>query len=297
MLSAMDDGIGTGDGRTWGTLGIAGVGLIGGSIAAAAKSRCLFQRVIGFGRSRERLEDAAARGLIDELAVDYAAASEVDLFVCCLPVDRIGQAVREAARHMAPGTVATDAGSAKAGICREIGSSPSPGVTFVGSHPLAGSEKQGFEHADANLFAGRICVVTPSGTDEPTLTRVIDFWQHLGCRVVRISPGEHDEILARTSHVPHVVAAAVAGGLREGEQQYAASGFRDVTRIAAGDPELWTGILLANRDAVIDEIGHLVERCGAISAALADADSDCLRRLLTSAKARRDAFASRFNHD
>src|SRR5690606_37330381 len=127
-----------------GTLGIAGVGLIGGSIAAAAKARGLSRRIIGFGRSSDRLQQAFRAGLIDEVATDYSAACEVDLFICCLPVDRIAESITSAARHMRPGSIVTDAGSAKHAICQAVGPTPQPRVKFVGSHPLAGSEKQGF---------------------------------------------------------------------------------------------------------------------------------------------------------
>lgn len=278
-----------------GTLGIAGVGLIGGSIAAAVRSRRLAARIIGFGRSKERLDAARQAGLIDEIATGYDAARQIDLFVCCLPVDRIADSVREAAGHMKPGSLITDAGSAKASICEAIGPAPAPGVRFVGSHPLAGSERQGFEHADADLFAGRTCIVTPTGTaDAPAARDAAIFWNQLGSRVVEMSPDEHDEVLARTSHLPHVVSAAVAAGIRAGEEQYAAGGFRDVTRVAGGDPGLWSSILLANRDAMRGEIARHIDRCRAFATALEEADGDELCRLLAQSKARRDAFAESF---
>jgi prephenate dehydrogenase len=277
------------------TLGIAGVGLIGGSISAAAKARGVCRRIVGFGRSRERLEAAARAGLIDDVATSYAAADTVDLFVSCLPVDRIADSIQEATRHMRPGTLATDAGSTKGLICEALGSEPAPGVTFVGSHPIAGSEKQGFEHADGDLFVGRMCVVTPTGAKETTVARIMAFWRQLGCRVVSMAPGEHDQILARTSHVPHVVAAAVAAGLRAGDEDFAGGGFRDVTRIAGGDPELWAAILYANRHCVAEEIERHIERCRELANALNDPRRSNLRTLLADAKARRESFLKTFN--
>jgi prephenate dehydrogenase len=196
---------------------------------------------------------------------------------------------------MKPGSVATDAGSVKGAICADIGESPSPGVTFVGSHPLAGSEKQGFEHADADLFAGRTCVLTPTGREDAEAVEAVEeFWRALGCRVVRMPAGEHDRVLARTSHLPHVAAAAVAAGLRDGEERFAAGGFRDVTRIAGGDPELWAGILVANREAVCEELSAFGERCRAFAAAVSAGDVGELRRLLSDAKVRREAFGEVF---
>ncbi|MBA3314755.1 MAG: prephenate dehydrogenase/arogenate dehydrogenase family protein [Planctomycetota bacterium] len=277
------------------TLGIDGVGLIGGSIAAAVKSRGLCRLVLGFGRSAGRLEIAREEGLIDDCSTDYRAAAKVDLLVCCLPVDRIGDAVRSAAKYMRPGTTVTDAGSVKVAVCAEIGSEPAPGIAFVGSHPLAGSEKQGFEHADAGLFAGRTCIVTPTEmSNASAVSRIAEFWRGLGSNVVTMPPAEHDRIMARTSHVPHAIAAAIAAGLANGEEHFAASGFRDMTRIAGGDPRLWTGILLANREAVSAEMNAFIERCEAISSALASSDAQEVERLLVDGQRRRKAFAETF---
>ena len=272
-------------------LGIAGVGLIGGSIAAAARSRGIASRIIGFGRSEQRLAMARARGLIDAFSTDYAACADVELFICCLPVDRIVDSVREASIHMPVESIATDAGSTKAAICEELGSLVAPGVAFVGSHPLAGSEQQGFEHADANLFAGRLCVLTPSGLEpDGVVERLAAFWEGLGCRTVSQSPEEHDKILARTSHVPHVAAAAVARLAQSDDLPFAAGGFRDTTRIAAGDPDLWTSIFEANRQAIGLELSRVIQSCEAFREALEQEDYETIRRLLAEAKEVRDQF-------
>ena len=272
-------------------LGIAGVGLIGGSIAAAARARMVCSRIIGFGRSAERLRTAQRAGLIDDFSTDYELCRDVDFFVSCLPVDRIAESVRAAGARMSPGSVLTDAGSTKRGLCEGIGVSPSPGTTFVGSHPLAGSERQGFEHADANLFDGRVCVITPSGAESPeAVTRVAEFWAKLGSRVVSLSAAEHDKILARTSHTPHIAAAALASIARGDDLPLAAGGFRDTTRIAAGDPALWTSILLANRAAVEATLDLFLRQCEMFREALQDDDANRLQALLADAKSRRDAF-------
>ncbi|HEX6983739.1 MAG TPA: prephenate dehydrogenase/arogenate dehydrogenase family protein [Planctomycetaceae bacterium] len=292
----MSDATGTSGGAGTGTLGVAGVGLIGGSIAAAVKARGMFGRVIGFGRSVDRLEAALRAGLIDDYATEYGpACRDADLFVSCLPVDRIADSLREAAARMKPGSVVTDAGSVKRSICSAVGPEPAPGVTFVGSHPLAGSERQGFEHADADLFVGRTCVLTPCGGEPAAaVERVASFWRGLGSEVVTLSAGEHDAVLARTSHLPHLVAAAVAAALSEGQERFAAGGFRDTTRIAAGDPDLWASILLGNREAVGEALGEFIGRCEAFRRALAAGDGASLRELLHDAKRRRDAFARVF---
>lgn len=292
----MGDATGMSGGAGTGTLGIAGVGLIGGSIAAAVKARGTFGRVIGFGRSVDRLEAAKRAGLIDDFDVGYERhGGRLDLFVSCLPVDRIAGSIREAASRMPRGSLATDAGSVKRPLCEAVGVEPAAGVTFVGSHPLAGSERQGFEHADAGLFLGRTCVLTPCGSEPAgAVDRVAEFWRSIGGEVTFLPPDEHDAILARTSHLPHVAAAAVAAGMADGHVRFAAGGFRDTTRIASGDPDLWTGILLANRDAVCDALGEFVGRCEAIRRSLDRRDADSLREMLAEAKARRERFAETF---
>lgn len=272
-------------------LGIAGVGLIGGSIAAAARSRGIASRIIGFGRSEQRLAAAVEAGLIDAFSTDYAACAEVELFVSCLPVDRIVESVRQASTFMPPGSIATDAGSTKSAICEQLKGITRPDVTFVGSHPLAGSEQQGFEHADAGLFEGRLCVLTPSGREPAgVVQRLAAFWEGLGCRTVSQSPEEHDKILARTSHVPHVAASAVARLIQSGDLPFAAGGFRDTTRIAAGDPDLWTSILRANRHAIALELGRVIQSCEAFRDALQRGDYESIRRLLAEGKEIRDQF-------
>src|SRR5262249_10509376 len=152
----------------------------------------------------------------------------------------------------------TDAGSTKSAIVAAVEERLPNGVRFVGSHPLAGSEKRGPEFADAELFESRLTVLTPTRrTDEAALEQTAAFWQALGSRVKRMAPEEHDRALAMTSHLPHLTAAALAGILPSALHELTATGFRDTTRVAAGDPVLWTGIFLQNRAAMFDAIGTL----------------------------------------
>jgi prephenate dehydrogenase len=271
-------------------LAIVGVGLIGGSLAAAVKRRGLVPHVIGVGRDRGRLEPARASGLIDSCTADLAAAArEADLIVFCTPVDRIAEGVRAAAAACRPGTLLTDAGSTKQLLCEAVAGSLPSGVEFVGSHPLAGSEKQGFEYADAGLFEGRLCVVTPTAhTSRATVERTTSFWKRIGMRVVEMSPADHDAAVAETSHLPHLVAAALASTLSDNRRELAASGFRDTTRIAAGDPHLWTAILLHNADAVLASLDRFGTSIDDFRAALVGRDAESLRQLLEAGKRRRD---------
>ena len=274
------------------TVAIVGVGLIGGSIGAALRKRGFGGRVLGVGRDEARLERARAAGLIDEALTDLvAAASRSDLIVVCTPVDCIVSHVREAATSCRPGTLITDAGSVKRSICRALDGMLASGVTFIGSHPLAGSEKQGFEHARADLFQGRICVVTPAPkAPADQLARLTAFWESIGFRVRSLSPEEHDCGLARTSHLPHVAAASLASLLSNDDRLLAATGFRDTTRIAAGDPGLWVPILLNNAEPLLQELDRFGARLAEFRQAISTGDGGRLRELLAQAKQARESL-------
>jgi prephenate dehydrogenase len=276
------------------TLTIVGVGLIGGSVGLAARQRGLAGRVVGAGRHQPSLERARQLGAIDEGGLDVAAAvRRAEVTVFCTPVDRIAGQVLEAAAGCAPGTLLTDAGSTKAAIVAAVEGRLPAGVAFVGSHPLAGSEKRGPDHARADLFQGRLTVVTRTGrTDAAALERTCAFWQALGARVKVMGPEEHDRALALTSHLPHLVAAALAGVVPPELHELSATGFRDGTRVAAGDPELWTGIFLHNRPALLDAVGRLLDRVADFKFALLAGDRPALDALLAQAKKVRDALGS-----
>jgi prephenate dehydrogenase len=276
------------------TLTIVGVGLIGGSIGLAAKRRGVAARVLGVGRRQASLDRAVAAGAIDEASLDLAAAvRRAELTVFCTPVDQIAAQVLACAPGCAAGTLLTDAGSTKAAIVSQVEGKLSDGVAFVGSHPLAGSEKKGPEFADANLFQGRLTVVTPTDrTDPQAVERTRAFWQALGARVKVMAPEEHDRALALTSHLPHLAAAALAGILPAGLHELTATGFRDTTRVAAGDPSIWTGIFTQNRAAVLEALRLYEERLDAFRRALQAGEAEALDRLLAQGKQVRDALGS-----
>jgi prephenate dehydrogenase len=273
------------------TVAIAGVGLIGGSIAAALRQRGLSQSIVGLGRNPRRLEAARQAGLIDRAVTDPAAVADADFVVVCTPVDRIAADVLALAAHTGAGALITDAGSVKGTICRELSGRIAPPREFIGSHPLAGSEKFGFEHADARLFEGRVCVVTPDASNSATaVDRVRAFWQALGMRVVEMTPARHDEILALTSHLPHAAAAALASLLTGDVAEFAASGFRDTTRIAGGDPALWAAIFTANREPVLRQIDRFLQQLAELRAAIAANDIERIEPLLRAAQRQRETL-------
>lgn len=273
-------------------VGIVGVGLIGGSIAAALRKRGFAGRILGLGRSAPRLKQAEAARLIDEGTTDPVRfAQSADLCVVCTPVDRIADDVRALAANAKPGSLLTDAGSTKVQICRSLATGLPKGVTFIGSHPLAGSEKQGFEHADADLFVGRVCVITrekssPSGEVE----RLRRFWEFLGAKVIEMPADAHDRALAQTSHVPHIAATALALTLEDANRELTAGGFRDTTRIAAGDPDLWSAIFLSNASEVTAGMEALERQIAALREAVSRRDEAALKKLLELAKTKREAL-------
>ena len=275
------------------TLTIVGVGLIGGSVGLAARQRRVARRVIGYGLRRDSLERARQSGVIDDVELDLATAVHAaDLIVFCTPVDHLMEQIFSAAPHCRPGAVLTDVGSTKAGVVRGV-EERLPATAFVGSHPLAGSEKQGVDHATPHLFSNRVTVVTPTPrTQAAALERISAFWAALGARVHRMSPEAHDEALALTSHLPHLLASALAGLLPPHLHDLTATGFRDTTRIAAGDPALWTAIFTQNRPALLRALATLRDRLDGIEDALEKNQLPLVHAWLDQAKKVRDALGS-----
>jgi prephenate dehydrogenase len=279
------------------TVTIVGVGLIGGSIGLALRQRNPGVKVIGVGSRQATLDSALELGAITSIAPSAeAAVADADLVVVCAPVDHIVDEVQKLARHCKPGTLITDAGSTKAAIASALSSADSrwpADVRFVGSHPLAGNEKKGPQHARAELFAGRTVVITPTSDAKPSdVQRLKAFWSGLGANVVQMSAAEHDSALAMTSHLPHLAAAAIAGATPERYVTLTAGGWQDTTRIAAGDPVLWRQIMLSNRENLLAALGQLTTLLDAWRAAIEAQDATELERLLTEAKRIRDAVGS-----
>lgn len=270
---------------------VLGVGLLGGSIARAALARGVAREVVGLGRDAAKLARAEQAGIITRGTTDVAAACcDADLIVVCTPVDRIADHVLEAAAACNRPTLITDAGSTKGNIVAALPEPLPGGCRFVGSHPLAGSEKAGAEHATAALFAGRMVVLTPTETSQPCdVERLEAFWTALGARVFRMDADNHDRILAATSHVPHVVAAALALATDVDDLQLIAGGWRDCTRIAAADATLWQPILAANRACVLKALDRFATTLASLRDAIDSGDAPQLVRLLGEAKRIRDS--------
>ena len=279
----------------WPCVAIVGVGLIGGSVGLSLKARRLAGRVVGIGRTPASLEEAQQRGIVDETTTDLAAGvAQADLVVVASAVSTIGpllEAIDGAAR---PGTLLTDAGSTKGSIvARWERHRKARQCRFVGAHPIAGSHRRGPVAADAGLFEGRLTIVTPAkATPEQDTSQVAEFWAALGSTVFLMPPKDHDRILAATSHAPHLLAAALAAATPADVTRFSAGGWRDSTRIAAGDPGLWADILLDNAVEVTRALTRVRRISDRLVAALAVGDRKTLLDLLQRAKERRDAVGS-----
>jgi len=277
------------------TVAIVGVGLIGGSIGLSLRSRGLAARVVGVGRDLKTLQEAQDRGIIDQATTDLeAGVAEAEVVVVCTPVSRIPHDVRRVAQAVPAGALVTDAGSTKRQIVEAIESQLAASEVFVGAHPIAGSERAGAAHARAGLLHDRVCVLTPTPrTSAARLQRARDFWGGLGCRMLEMSPAEHDEVLAYTSHLPHALAAALALSVPAEWLALAAGAYRDGTRVAAADGGLWTAIFRDNRGPLLKALGTLEERVAAFKYAVMTDDEDAIRQWWDQARHRRRLFEAR----
>jgi prephenate dehydrogenase len=281
--------------KPWNTVVIVGVGLIGGSIGLDLRAKRLARRVIGVGRRASSLKAAKTAGCVTEttLKLDQAAA-DADLIIVCTPVGRIVDDVRAAAAVAKPGTLITDAGSTKGSIVAALDGTLPDGVTFVGSHPLAGSEKNGPTAAVKDLFVKRAVVVTPTDRTPTKAVRTIEtFWKTLGAKVIKMNAEQHDAALAATSHVPHVVASALAGSTPPDVLHLTAGGWLDTTRIAAADGPLWVQILRDNKRHVAAKLGEIEKSLAAFRAAIENGNNGELEELLNIGKKRREAAAKK----
>lgn len=275
------------------TLTIVGVGLIGGSVGLAAKARGMAGRVIGVDHDPTALVAAVSLGAIDGADDLSHAAAAADLVIVCTPVDVIAGQVLAAATAAKPGTILTDAGSTKGSIVDRVDRDLPAGVFFVGGHPMAGSERKGPAAARADLFVGRAAIVTETpSTDPAAWQRVADFWTALGSRPVKMAPRQHDEAVAMVSHLPHAVAACLAGMMPLDLLPVSAGGFRDTTRVAGAGPGIWEPIFRANRDAVLTACDRFADHWARFRAMVAADDGPGLARWLADAKRVRDALGS-----
>lgn len=270
---------------------VVGVGLIGGSIGLALKARCPGVHVAGVGRRQGSLDEARAAGAIDSAHLDAAeGAAGADLAVLCTPVCAYRTHLEAIKDVLADGGLITDAGSTKAAVVAEAEDILGRAGRFVGAHPMAGSERKGVAYASADLFEGAMCILTP-GQHVPAdaIEACRAFWEAIGMATRIRGPVEHDQALARVSHLPHVVSALLMLVPDPADLPLAASGLRDTTRLASGDPEMWRDILLTNREAMLAATEAFGEQLSSFKRLLTTARPEELEAFLAAAKHRRDS--------
>ena len=274
-------------------IAILGVGLLGGSIGLGLRAAGVDVHITGYGHRRPTLDSALEFGAIDAAATTPAdAVREAELVILCTPVGLLRQMLQEIAPALRSGAVVTDVGSTKRSVVRAAQELLPAGRHFVGSHPMAGSEKRGIEYARADLFTGALCILTPTAcTDPASLAYVEKFWQSLHMRTTRLSPEEHDAALADISHLPHVLAGALVAMQSPSVLPLAGKGFLDTTRIASGDAALWRDILLDNRDHLKQSISRLSAQLKMLQGLLSEDRAEELTRWLAQAADRRDQLA------
>lgn len=274
---------------------IIGVGLIGGSVGLAIKKRHLAKEVVGVFRRSSTMRKALAKKAVDRGTMNIAeGVKKADLIIVAGPVRSIPKLVHKAMRYAKEGSIVTDVGSTKRWIIDKVSvfSKDRPGVSFVGSHPMAGSEHAGVEFSEADLLEGSPCIVTKqSGVSTAAIKTVSGFWRSLGAKVSIITPRQHDKAVALVSHLPHLAAFSLAGSVPESALKYAAEGFKDTTRVASSDPKLWADILISNRSEVLSSAETFKRQNNKLIEALRKSDYNGVVKILSNARSVRNKLA------
>lgn len=282
----------------WQKITLVGVGLLGGSLGLAIKQRRLAGRVEGFVRRESSVVECRQLGVVDQAHLDLErAVAGADLVIFCTPIAQMRQLAEKVLPVVKPGTIVTDVGSVKGSVVQEL--EPlfdRAGAHFLGSHPMAGAEKTGAAAARADLFVNAVCVLTPTPNSRPDVVKQLEeFWTALGAIPLRLTPEIHDDLVSRSSHLPHVVAAELANYVLspahpKEQAMVCANGFRDTTRIASSSPEMWRDICLANRKNLSRVLGVFTEYLQEFRLALESGDQKAIEEFFVKARQRRDAW-------
>ena len=271
-----------------------GFGLIGGSIARAARAQGLASEIVTTARSEKTRARVVELGIVDHVVPTNAeAVKDADLVILCIPVGACGPVAQEIAPHLKRGAIVSDVGSVKGAIVREMAPHLPDSVHFVPAHPVAGTEHSGPDSGFAELFIGRWCILTPpDGADPMAIEALRAFWAGMGARVETMTPDHHDLVLAITSHLPHLIAYTIVGTADELAQvtsseviKFSAGGFRDFTRIAASDPTMWRDVFLNNKEAVLEMLGTFTEDLSKLTRAIRRNDGEALFEHFTRTRA------------
>ena len=279
---------------------IIGIGLLGGSLGLAARKLRLAKEIAGYARREKTIAEAERLSVLDYATTDLlAAVSGADLVILCTPLAQMRSLTEQFLPALKRGAIVTDVGSVKADVVRELQALVGKaGAYFIGSHPMAGGEKMGVLAAKADLYASAVCVITPTKKSNPAAVRKVEqFWKSIGARTLRLDASKHDLLVSRTSHLPHIAAAALAGLILDPKHPRSqvglcATGFRDTTRIASGSPEMWRDIALANRKNVSQSVDTLVAELKKFQVALKRNDALAVEKFFATAKERRDGWCA-----
>ena len=276
-------------------IAILGLGLMGASLALGLKKRGFRGQVLGYARRGETRGQALQEGVVDAVFADPAeAVREADLVVICVPIWSIAKLAEQIVPALKAGAVVTDVGSTKSALLKIMCPAfEDSAACFVGSHPIAGSEKTGLEAGNPDLYEGRLTVVCPDPTTPPAADAlIVELWQAVGSEVVEMSPEEHDAMLASTSHLPHMVAAALARSVADGhpaqKADFCGTGFKDTSRVASGSADMWVDIIDTNRAALEAELDRFHEELRGLIDILRKGDGDDIRKWLEDARDDRD---------
>ncbi|MFH1753096.1 MAG: prephenate dehydrogenase/arogenate dehydrogenase family protein [Candidatus Omnitrophota bacterium] len=276
--------------RKFGKIAIIGVGLIGGSIGLAVKSKRLASKVVGIGHRQSSINRALKLKAIDIGTLDpREGVKGADIVILAMPILSMLGMVKKITPHLKDGAILTDVGSTKGVLTREIDNAIPKRVRFVGAHPMAGSEKRGVDQARRDLFCGSLCILTKAGSaNAKSLNIIKGLWRKMGAEVVVLSPERHDRVVAEISHLPHMLVFSMLSGIDLGSLKFASSGFCDTTRIAASDPKIWRDITITNSGEIIRSISGFKKELSSLEKAIRQRDGAALLRIFKLAKARRE---------
>lgn len=273
------------------TIAIIGIGMIGGSVAEAARSHQAATKIIGIDQSADHIRYAYQNGMIDNDQSDLSLLSGADLIILAVPVRSYGTVMQAIAPHLRADVLISDVGSTKRSAMRDA-AKYLPGHLFIGGHPIAGREKHGPQHADGTIFKDRWCVITPKDNAADDGAQMLaGFWRKLGCQVEMMTPDHHDRVLAITSHLPQLIARTIVGTaaaledeLQDEVIKFSAGGFRDFTRMAAADPVMWRDIFIENGDAVLEMLQRLSEDIATMQKLIRAKDGSALEDIFARAR-------------
>ncbi|MDB6125030.1 MAG: Prephenate dehydrogenase [Pedosphaera sp.] len=287
----------------WQKVTLVGVGLLGGSLGLAIKQRRLASKVDGYVRRTASIAECEKMGVVDHATRELdRAIKDADLIVLCTPLGKMREITEQMLPSLKPGAIVTDVGSVKESVVAEL--EPliaGAGAHFIGSHPMAGGEKMGVTASRADLFTNAICVITPTAnSNKEAVLNLEEFWKAVGSRPIKLAPSVHDDLVSRSSHLPHVVAAELANYVLspanpKEQALVCANGFRDTTRIASGSPEMWRDIAMANGKNLSRVLGVFIEDLQEFQLALEKGDVKAIEEFFEKAKQRRDQWCGQGN--